>query len=661
MLNCFRQIFAQPSDQAQRNWRGKVLNRILIVTLIICGLAIAFHIVTGTFKSSTLMPLAALAATSLVGLLLVRRDRVFVAGFYFLLVAWLVFTYVAIIFHSDANSPALGGYLLVITAAGLLLGTGYGMVFTVLSLLSVVMISLADILDLLPAAVVGMEPLRSPTILIINLILIMLLVGYTVQALRESSNQAREKEKALMDKNRELIQIRASLENQIADRTSEIVKQKQYFESLVQSSPLAIVTLDRQHKIVAINYAFEKLFGYSLEEVVDKELDSLITTEETREEASAYTRRVLEGWPIFGIGKRRTKDNRLVEVEIYGVPVNVDKEQIGVLGLYQDITERRQTEKALQESEEQLRNFFESAVIGMVIADLDGCFIRVNRALCDMLGYSRGELLQKSFSEITHPGDRENDMKNIALLTHEDTGHYEAEKRLVRKDGRHIWVSANLSLMRGPDKKPDYIIGQIIDITERRQVQAQLHQLATRDILTGLPNRFLFADRLNHALLRARRSNNKVAVLFLDLDGFKEVNDTFGHHKGDGVLRRVTERLDSCARSSDTLARIGGDEFSYILEDISSSQDAEVVPRKILQTLSTPFLIEQQEFIITASIGISLYPDDGGDLESLLKTADTAMYWAKGLGGNNYQFYSHPQDNDLQEDDQQNPGPGLVS
>lgn len=641
MLESFRHTFLQPSDSTQLHWRGKVLHRVLIVTLIICATSILFQFIMGTLNTKTLLPLTVLAASSGLSMYLVRRERVFEAGVFYLFVAWLTFTYIAVWFHGDINSPILGGYLLVITAASLLLGIGYGLVFTALSFLSVVLISLADSLGMLPTPLIGIDPFRSLSILIMNLLLIVLLIGYTTRNLKESAEQAQKNEKALLQKNRELNQIRATLESQVTERTAEIVQQKQYFESLVQNSPLAIVTLDHQHRVVAINYAFQKLFGYSLEEVIGNELDSLITTESTRPEAFDYTLRVLEGEPIFGIGKRRTKDDRLVDVEIYGVPVVVDKQQLGVLGLYQDITKRNQTETALRESEAQLRNFFESAVIGMVIADLNGKFIRVNHALCDMLGYSKDELLEKSFEKITHPDDREADETNIQLLTNESIDHYQTEKRLIHKDGRFIWASSNLSLMRGLDRQPDFIIGQVINITERKQAETQLHHLATRDILTGLPNRFLFADRLNRALMRAQRSQDKVAVLFLDFDGFKQVNDTFGHHKGDGVLRQMAGRLSSCARSSDTLARLGGDEFSFILEGISSAQDAETVPVKIIQSLETPFMVEGQEFKITASIGISIYPDDGLDLKTLLKTADTAMYWAKSLGGNNYQYYSH--------------------
>jgi diguanylate cyclase (GGDEF)-like protein len=185
------------------------------------------------------------------------------------------------------------------------------------------------------------------------------------------------------------------------------------------------------------------------------------------------------------------------------------------------------------------------------------------------------------------------------------------------------------------------ILGLYQDVSSRKRVEEQLQYMATHDILTNLPNRFLFNDRLNQAVSKAIRDGRRFAVLFLDLDGFKEVNDHFGHQKGDGILQQVAQRLRGCLRESDTLARLGGDEFSLILEGIQDPLSAAVVPQKLLAALAVPFYLDEEEIIITASIGISLYPEDGDNTEMLVKKADAAMYRAKGLGGNRY-VYSAP-------------------
>lgn len=176
------------------------------------------------------------------------------------------------------------------------------------------------------------------------------------------------------------------------------------------------------------------------------------------------------------------------------------------------------------------------------------------------------------------------------------------------------------------------------EIAERKQVERRLEYLATHDPLTDLPNRSLFYDRLDHALSLANRERLQVAVMFLDLDGFKSVNDAFGHAKGDRLLKKVAARLADVVRGSDTVARLSGDEFALILEKIQDAKDADVIARKILEVLSKPFRLDEHEFVVTTSIGISLYPQNGGDANGLLKQADAAMYDVKTAGKNNFQF-----------------------
>ena len=221
------------------------------------------------------------------------------------------------------------------------------------------------------------------------------------------------------------------------------------------------------------------------------------------------------------------------------------------------------------------------------------------------------------------------------------------EKQLVRKDGSLVWVSLAGSLVRASDGTPRYHIAVIQDISASKRAAASLKEseeqfriLAQYDVLTGLPNRSLFYDRLAHGIAQAKRHNWVLAVLFIDVDRFKYVNDTFGHAAGDKLLERVSQRLKECVRDEDTVGRLSGDEFAIVLGYLGDAEDAAFVAKKIISELNQPFDFEGTELYVTVSIGITLYPTDSTDQDELIRNADVAMYRAKDLGRNNYQFYT---------------------
>jgi diguanylate cyclase (GGDEF)-like protein/PAS domain S-box-containing protein len=296
-------------------------------------------------------------------------------------------------------------------------------------------------------------------------------------------------------------------------------------------------------------------------------------------------------------------------------------------------------ENALRESEARFREAFDYAAIGRAIAIPQGKFIRVNNSFCQMLGFSREELLSKTWSEITHPDDLNSSLECAQNLITGKIPSFRLVHQLIHKCGKPIWVDLTVVILKDSNSVPLYVVGDIVDITEQKNSEQVLKYLATHDPLTGLPNRTLFSDRLNHALLLAKRSNTYVAVMFIDLDGFKSVNDAFGHEMGDQVLKRVAKRLNSCVRKSDTIARLSGDEFTLAIENLHNPADATVIAKKILNKLSVPLQEEGQQITITASIGISIYPTDGKDERSLLKTADAAMYQVKNSSKNGYRFF----------------------
>jgi len=254
------------------------------------------------------------------------------------------------------------------------------------------------------------------------------------------------------------------------------------------------------------------------------------------------------------------------------------------------------------------------------------------------LGYTEAALLATTFQALTHPDDLDADLEQVRLLLTGATERYEMEKRYLHKDGHLVWGLLSVSLVRDETGAPLHFIAQIQDIGARRELEAHLAHQATHDTLTGLPNRALFLDRLTHMLARRARPTPS-AILFIDLDGFKAVNDTFGHDAGDTLLITVAERLQSCLRTVDTAARFGGDEFAVLVDSVADLATAVQVVERIITSLSLPVVVGTEELIVTPSVGIALAADPGDTAELLLRFADVAMYRAKAAGRGTYDTF----------------------
>ena len=430
--------------------------------------------------------------------------------------------------------------------------------------------------------------------------------------------------------------MQASLEQTITERTAEILRQKRFFESLVEYNPLAIVILDREHRVISCNPAFELLFGYKSEEVAGLNLDDFIVDEPRHEEAIANTRKALRGETIRSSGKRRRKDGSLVEVDIFGVPVQVEGERIGVLAMYNNIADRVRTEHDLQTAKERAELLYRLTPSSIFAVDNERRITAVNTQLTQVTGYRPEELIGKPCTTFAKGKCADScGLYNDSI----PKPIFGAECSILTKAGEERFISKNAELLRDDDGKIIGGIESFEDITERKLAEEALRYQATHDSLTDLPNRVLFADRLKHAIELAKRYGSLVAVMFMDLDGFKSVNDDHGHENGDSLLRDMAVRLKSELRKSDTVARLGGDEFSLIFENIHKRVDAAIVAEKIQSILCEPFKICDRKIQLSASIGISLYPYDGDNVTRLLQAADAAMYCAKRAGKNSYRFY----------------------
>jgi diguanylate cyclase (GGDEF)-like protein/PAS domain S-box-containing protein len=295
--------------------------------------------------------------------------------------------------------------------------------------------------------------------------------------------------------------------------------------------------------------------------------------------------------------------------------------------------------KEIYLSEEKLRRVTDSTLDLICEINGRGEFIYNNSAYKNILGYSLSELAGDSVYRRIHPEDVAGVRAAIqGSLTARSTGRMEFRHR--HKDGQYLWMEVIGNPLFDQNGKYTGAILTMREVTERKLAEEQIRYQAYYDQLTGLPNRNLFYDRFLIALAQAKRNEQMLAVMFLDLDGFKLVNDTYGHDVGDFLLQAAASRLRGCVRAGDTVARVGGDEFTIILEGIQQAADASTVAKKIITTLEEPFLLlSGNELRVTTSIGISIYPHSGEEMESLVKNADSAMYKAKQRGKNQYQFH----------------------
>lgn len=310
------------------------------------------------------------------------------------------------------------------------------------------------------------------------------------------------------------------------------------------------------------------------------------------------------------------------------------------IGTHTDIDRQKKLELALSESDQRFRGAFESAAVGMALVGLAGEWLEVNQALLDMLQYDEDELLKLTFQDITHPDDLELDLKHLEALTAGRIPSYQMEKRYFCKDGSIIWIVLSVSMVRDGNGEPLHYTSQIENITERKALQKRVAYQASHDELTGLPNRRLLQERLTQTLALSRRHKRSFALMFIDIDYFKHVNDEYGHEVGDNLLKWLAEKLRVVVRTSDTLARQGGDEFVLLLSEISAPEDAELVARKVFNAMRDEFDTGVLQLKVTLSVGIVIFdPQKADTAEDLLRKADVALYQVKRAGRNDFRVY----------------------
>lgn len=302
-----------------------------------------------------------------------------------------------------------------------------------------------------------------------------------------------------------------------------------------------------------------------------------------------------------------------------------------------DITQQKQDELSLRLAAE----VFENSLDGIIITNGEGKILTVNRVFSEVTGYSREEVLGRDPS-LLQSGKHDSEFYKDFWHSLATTGQWQGEIWNRRKNGEIYAEWMNLSSVKNEDGETLHYISVFSDITERKRTEDKIIHQAYHDALTNLPNRVLFKDRLEQALAFAHRiQHQNVAVLFMDLDRFKFINDTLGHDAGDQLLREVATRLHNCVRTSDTVARLGGDEFTILLPEVDHADEAILVASKVLEAMKHPFILAEQEIFVTVSIGISIYPNDGENVGTLMKNADAAMYHVKGQGRAGFHLYTN--------------------
>jgi diguanylate cyclase (GGDEF)-like protein/PAS domain S-box-containing protein len=397
---------------------------------------------------------------------------------------------------------------------------------------------------------------------------------------------------------------------------------------MLEKAPYGVALVDSEGQYLFVNREFTHITGYSREDVpTGREWFAKAFPDER------YRRFVAEKWSEdrhLKVADRTfaivSKDGAIKEIEFRTVLLDDGRDVVTLL----DITERKRAEEALQESERKYRTLFEGSRDAIYIASAHGQLVDANQAFLDLFGFTRAEMPQMNAKDVYLSTDDRRLLKQIIV----DKGYArDFEMKLRKKDGTVMDCLLTVTTKREENGLISEYHGIVRDVTAFNKAQATIRYMAYHDPLTGLPNRSLFNDRLNMARARAERSGQKIAVMMLDLDKLKRINDTLGHETGDMLLRSVAQRLSGVLRKSDTIARMGGDEFLVIVPEVSSAEDAWVVTRKILDAFAEPFQIGNRELPTSTSIGFAMYPDDGLDGETLIRHADIAMYEAKIQGG----------------------------
>lgn len=427
-------------------------------------------------------------------------------------------------------------------------------------------------------------------------------------------------------------------------RTEQALRKSEArLRQLIASTLDAVITVDRSLTVIEWNRQAEAIFGIPARTILGHPLRSTFLSAAEMRILRALLKRYRSGRPMRLLRRRmetmaRRENGEEFPIEITLAPAGSGAD-VTFTAFVRDISERRRVQQEMAASEKRFRTIVEKSWSGVVLLDHELRFSFTGSSTQHLIGYSEHELLGRSLFDFIHPQDLDRARNVLGNVLGSPNQEAHGELRFLHKLGHWVWLEGfSQNLLHEPS------VGAIVlnyrDVSQRKQTEKQLEYRAYYDSLTGLPNRLLFRDRLVNALAAAKRNRCGVAVMYLDVDHFKLVNDGLGHSFGDRLLAGVAQRLHGALRASDTISRIGGDEFSVLLPEVTNTEAVAGVARKVLESLTKPIHVDGHDLFVTASIGISCFPNDGEDAETLLKCADAAMYRAKELGRNQAQLFT---------------------
>ncbi len=462
---------------------------------------------------------------------------------------------------------------------------------------------------------------------------------YRLAHTMDSFSQGKREARIEMTGRDELARVGASVDamlDRIVEEESNLRASKDHLQRLFEAVPDAILIVDQDGLIRTINHSAEYILGYEKETLEGQNISDLLSCEAGA--LMSFQSCINKHQPLAKGELLQAEvahaNGEMLSVEMSLNEMRSDEELLYIVVLH-DISARLKAQSQLLLAQK----VFESAAEGIVVASVDKRIIDVNPAYEKMMGYSREELIGKDPNIIR--SDRHDEIFYAAMWDEiRSTGTWSGEIWDRRKNGEVFPTWLNISVIRDVATEVIQYVGIFSDISKQKSTEAKLQELAYFDPLTSLPNRALFHDRLEREIVVSRRNAGSFVLMFLDLDHFKDVNDSLGHVVGDELLVQVAERLQTCVRESDSVARLGGDEFTVILSEISDATFAAQIADDIIAAIKEPFQIKGYDVYVGASIGMAVYPADGEDSESLIKSADTAMYQAKESGRGNYKFFT---------------------
>jgi diguanylate cyclase (GGDEF)-like protein/PAS domain S-box-containing protein len=429
---------------------------------------------------------------------------------------------------------------------------------------------------------------------------------------------------------------------EITDRVrAQVALQRRESElrQIIDLVPHLIFAKDLEGRFLLANKAVAELHGVPVEQLLGSRLDQVDSDEEQVRRSMETDREVIRAGQAVVVPEREVVDasGRRHLLQSTKIPFRLG-EQAAVLGVAIDITERKRIEDDLRTTNQRLHTIIESCPLAIYSRDLDGLVTSWNPAAERIYGWNAAEAIGRPLLSVPADGLEESDQ----LRKHVLSGHLpvQADVRRLRKDGTAIDISATMAPLRDGAGQTYGYVSIAADITELKKSEALIWQQANFDALTGLPNRRMLRDRLAQGMMASRRNDAILAILFIDLDHFKEVNDTLGHDRGDLLLVEAASRIRGCVRESDTVARLGGDEFTVLLSDLREASRVEEIAQAIIDALGQPFELGPEQSFVSASIGVALYPADAAEIEDLFKHADQALYVAKEAGRNCFRYFT---------------------